>query len=202
MYSTVSSMLRGSGRMIRRATTTAGSLPLSKSLLRTLLKRVSVSRRKVASFLAGMRYQPGHLTEFCRKCSLCFRSIAVSYSSNPACSVKEVARDSCSSTRLGTDRYSGDDSESGCGTQANTYSDRTRSQGASSDPGEGSLARRLNGRQLYVWHAVDSEREVPGHPRSTAARPQGAPVSRPVQRIRSIRSHALLGGLHHHYVRV
>ena len=26
--------------------------------------------------------------------------------------------------------------------QANTYSDRTRSQGASSDPGEGSLARR------------------------------------------------------------
>ena len=44
-------------------------------------------------------------------------------------------------------------------TQANTYSDRTRSQGASSDPGEGSLARRLNGRQLYVWHAVDSEGE-------------------------------------------
>src|SRR5207245_9236924 len=35
------SMPRGSGRMIRRATTT-GSLPLSKSLLRTLLKRVSV----------------------------------------------------------------------------------------------------------------------------------------------------------------
>src|SRR5712671_6243582 len=123
MYSTVSSMLRGSGRMIQRATTT-GSLPLSKSLLRTLLKRVSVSRRKVASFLAGMRYQPGHLTEFCRKCSLCFRSIAVSYSGNPACSIKEVARDSCSSTRLGTHRYSGDDSQSGCGTQANTYSDK------------------------------------------------------------------------------
>ena len=61
-----------------RATTTTGSLPPSKSLLRTLLKRVSVSRRKVASFLAGMRYQSGHLTEFCRKCSLCFRSIAVS----------------------------------------------------------------------------------------------------------------------------
>src|SRR6266436_2613769 len=161
MYSTVSSMLRGSGRMIQRATTTTtGSLPLSKSLLRTLLKRVSVSRRKVASFLAGTRYQPGHLTEFCRKCSLCLRSIAVSYSGNPACSIKEVARDSCSSTRLGTHRYSGDDSQSGCGTQANTNSDRTRSQGASSDPGEGSLARRLNGRQLYVWHAVDSEGEV------------------------------------------
>jgi hypothetical protein len=46
-------------------------------------------------------------------------------------------------TRLGTHRYSGDDSQSGCSTQANTYSDRTRSQGASSDPGEGSLARRL-----------------------------------------------------------
>jgi hypothetical protein len=138
MYSTVSSMLRGSGRMIHRATrTTAGSLPLSKSLLRTLLKKVSVSRRKVASFLAGTRYQPGHLTEFCRKCSLCLRSIGVSYSGNPACSIKEVARDSCSSTRLGTHRYSGDDSQSGCGTQANTYSDRARSQGASSDPGEG-----------------------------------------------------------------
>src|SRR6266516_1120202 len=150
MYSTVSSMLRGSGRMIQRATTT-GSLPLSKSLLRALLKRVSVSRREVASFLAGTRYQSGHLTEFCRKCSLCFRSTAVSYSSNPACSIKEVARDSCSSTRLGTHRYSADDSQSVCGTQANTYSDRTRSQGASSDPREGSLARRLNGKQLYVW---------------------------------------------------
>jgi hypothetical protein len=39
-----------------------------------------------------------------------------------------------------------------------TYSDRTRSQGASSDPGEGSLERRLNGRQLYVWHTVDIRR--------------------------------------------
>src|SRR6516164_4666453 len=58
MYSRVSSMLRGSGRMIQRAATTTGSLPLSKSLLHTLLKRVSVSRRKVASFLAGTRYQP------------------------------------------------------------------------------------------------------------------------------------------------
>src|SRR5215211_7374283 len=74
MYSTVSSMLRGFGRMIQRATTTTGSLPLSKNLLRTLLKRVSVSRRKVTSFLAGTRYQQGHLAEFCRKCSLCFRS--------------------------------------------------------------------------------------------------------------------------------
>jgi glutamine synthetase len=37
-----------------------------------------------------------------------------------ACSIKEIARDSCSSTRLGTHRYSGDDSQSGCGTQANT----------------------------------------------------------------------------------
>src|SRR6266571_1964141 len=159
MYSTVSSMLRGSGRMIQRATTTR-SLPLSKSLLRTLLRRVSVSRRKVVSLLAGTRYQSGHLAEFCRKCSLCFRSTAVSYSSNPVCSIKQVARDSCSSTRLGTHRYSGDDSQSGCATQANTYSDRTRSQGASSDPGEGSLERRLNGRQLYVRRAVDSEGEV------------------------------------------
>ena len=29
-----------------------------------------------------------------------------------------------------------------------------------------------------------------------------APVSRPVQRIGSINSHAILGGLHHHYVRI
>src|SRR6516164_3749671 len=137
MYSRVSSMLRGSGRMIQRAATTTGSLPLSKSLLRTLLKRVSVSRRKVASFHAGTRNQSGHLTEFCRKCCLCFRSTAVSWSGNPAFSIKEIPRDSCSSTRLGTHRYSGDDSQSGCGTQTNTYSDRTRSQGASSDPGEG-----------------------------------------------------------------
>jgi hypothetical protein len=78
MYSAVSSMLRGSGRMIQRVTTTTGSWPLSKSLLRTLLKRVSVSRRLVASFPAGTRYQPDHLMEFCRKCSLCIRSIAVS----------------------------------------------------------------------------------------------------------------------------
>src|ERR1700676_2686874 len=28
-----------------------------------------------------------------------------------------------------------------------------------------------------------------------------APVSRPVQRIGSIKSHAILGGLHHHYAR-
>src|SRR5436189_2909570 len=161
MYSTVSSMLRGSGRMIQRATTT-GSLPLSKSLSHTLLKRVSVSR--VASFLAGTRYQSGHLAEFCRKCSLCFRSTAVSWSGNPPCSIKEVARDSCSSTRLGTHRYSGDDSQSGCGTQANTYSDRTRSQGASSDPGEGSLERR----QTVVRPACRGQRRRgPGHPCST-----------------------------------
>src|SRR5262249_24317264 len=56
---------------------------------------------------------------------------------DPAFSIKEIPRDSCSSTRLGTHRYSGDDSQSGSGTQANTYSDRTRPQGASSDPGEG-----------------------------------------------------------------
>ena len=61
----------------------------------------------------------------------------MSWSGNPAFSIKEIPRDSCSSTRLGTHRYSGDDSQSSRGTQANTYSDRTRPQGASSDPGEG-----------------------------------------------------------------
>jgi hypothetical protein len=39
---------------------------------------VFASRRKVASFLAGTRYQSGHLAEFCRKCNLCFISTAVS----------------------------------------------------------------------------------------------------------------------------
>src|SRR3984893_12167533 len=113
--------------MIQRATTTTGPLSLSKSLLHTLLKRVPASRRK-----AGTRNQSCHLAEFCRKFSLCFRSTAVSWSVDPSCSIKEIARDSCSSTQLGTHRYSGDDSQSGC-TQANTCSDRTRSQRASSD---------------------------------------------------------------------
>src|ERR1700694_4070493 len=149
MFSTVSSMLRGSARMIQRATTTTGSLPLSKSLLRTLLKRVPVLRRKVAAFLAGTRNQSGHLAEFCRKCRRRFRSTAVRSSGTPTCSIEEVARDSCSSTRLGPHRYSGDDSQSGCSTQANTYSDRTCSQGASSDPGEDSLERPLNGSTSY-----------------------------------------------------
>ena len=35
-------------------------------------------RKKGRLFLAGTRYQSGHLMEFCRKCSLCFRSTAVS----------------------------------------------------------------------------------------------------------------------------
>src|ERR1700730_1869160 len=137
--------------MIQRATTTTGPLSLSKSLLHTLLKRVPASRRK-----AGTRNQSCHLAEFCRKFSLCFRSTAVSWSVDPSCSIKEIARDSCSSTRLGTHRYSGDDSQSGC-TQANTYSDRTRSQGASSDPGEGSLGRsaRPSSRHCFVLGAGD-----------------------------------------------
>src|SRR6202022_3365846 len=54
MYSPVSSILRGSARMVQRATTTTGSLPRSKSLLRTLLKRVPVSRRK------GLRFPGWH----------------------------------------------------------------------------------------------------------------------------------------------
>jgi hypothetical protein len=68
----------------------------------------------------------------------------VSWSGNPVFSIKEIPRDSCSSTGFGTHRYSGDDSQSGRVTQANTYSDRTRSQGAGSESGEGSLERRLS----------------------------------------------------------
>ena len=72
-----SSRLRGSVPMIRKATTTTGSLPLSKNLWRMLLKRVFASRRKLASFLASTRYQSGHLAEFCRKCNLCSIGTAV-----------------------------------------------------------------------------------------------------------------------------
>src|SRR5262249_47435497 len=49
--------------MIRRATTTTGSLPLSKSLWRMLLKKAFASRRRVASFLVGTRPPSGHLAE-------------------------------------------------------------------------------------------------------------------------------------------
>src|SRR3974377_1139658 len=69
-FSTLVAGLGGSEKIL--------DLPLSKSLLRTHLKRVPVSRRKGASFLAGTRNQSGHLAESCRKCSLCFRSTAVS----------------------------------------------------------------------------------------------------------------------------
>src|SRR6516165_359192 len=107
--------------------------------------------------LGGAHKILDHLTEFCRKCSLCFRSTAVSWSGNPAFSIKEIPRDSCSSTRLGTHRYSGDDSQSSRGTQANTYSDTTRSQRANSDPGEGSLGG-VSTADNCAGHAVGSER--------------------------------------------
>jgi hypothetical protein len=84
----------------------------------------------------------------------------------------------CSSTRLGTHRYSGDDSQSGRGTQANTYSDRTRSQGASSDPGEGSL-ERLNGRQLPSG-AVALRYPIIGNGRLLRVR-RAAAASRPLR---------------------
>src|SRR5258707_14136013 len=106
--------------MIQRATTTPDSLPPSKSLLHMLLKRVSASRSKAASFLDGRKYQAGHLAEFCRKCSPCFRSIAVSYSANLGFSIKKIPHDSWSSAGGRNHRYCGNDSQSGCVTQTNT----------------------------------------------------------------------------------
>src|SRR5262249_55218191 len=83
-------------------------------------------------------------------------------------SIKEIPRDSCSSTRLGTHRYSGDDSQSGRGTQADTYSDRTRPQGASSDPGEGA---RHGTSCLGAGRSGQSDRDGRGmerrHPRAS-----------------------------------
>jgi hypothetical protein len=38
--------------------------------------------------------------------------------------------------------------------------------------------------------------------RTHRSRDNDAPVSRPIQRTGNIRSNAILGGLHHHYVRV
>jgi hypothetical protein len=54
---------------------------------------------------------------------------------NPDCSIKEVARDSCSSTRLGTHRYSGDDSQPGCGTHTSPRRCRVRAPSRSAASG-------------------------------------------------------------------
>jgi hypothetical protein len=57
--------------------------------------------------------------------------------------------------------------------------------------GEAHLRRILNSYADY-YNSVRTHRSLN----------EDAPVSRPVQRIGSIKSHAVLGGLHHHYVRV
>jgi hypothetical protein len=44
--------------------------------------------------------------------------------------------------------------------------------------------------------------EVPNEMRTHRSLNKDAPVFRTVQRIRVVKSHAILGGLHHHYVRI
>jgi hypothetical protein len=57
--------------------------------------------------------------------------------------------------------------------------------------GEAHLRRILKSYALYY-----------NETRTHLALGKDAPVSRPVQRVGVIRSRAILGGLHHHYVRV
>src|ERR1700752_5181767 len=57
--------------------------------------------------------------------------------------------------------------------------------------GEAHLRRSLSSYAAY-YNSVRTHRSLN----------KDAPVSRPVQRIGSIKSHAILGGLHHHYARV
>jgi transposase InsO family protein len=62
---------------------------------------------------------------------------------------------------------------------------------APADCGEAHLRRILRSYARY-YNDIRTHRSLD----------KDAPVSRPVQRIGSIKSHVILGGLHHHYVRV
>jgi transposase InsO family protein len=57
--------------------------------------------------------------------------------------------------------------------------------------GEAHLRRMLRGYARY-YNGIRTHRSLN----------KDAPITRPVQRIGIVQSHAILGGLHHHYVRV
>ena len=86
---------------------------------------------------------------------------------------------------------------------------------ASASPGQNGYAERLIGsiRRECVDHVIvlgeahlrrvlRSYARYYNDIRTHRSLDKDAPVSRPVQRIGSIKSHVILGGLHHHYVRV
>jgi hypothetical protein len=56
--------------------------------------------------------------------------------------------------------------------------------------------------EAHLRHILRTYARYYNHIRTHRSLDKDAPVYRPVQRIGSINSHAILGGLHHHYVRV
>jgi transposase InsO family protein len=56
--------------------------------------------------------------------------------------------------------------------------------------------------EAHLRHILRTYALYYNHIRTHWSLDKDAPVSRSVQRIGSINSHAILGGLHHHYVRV
>src|SRR5712692_9281080 len=134
----------GFAQMPQKAMTTSYSSALSRSLLHMRLKRrrVSRSRSEDVSFGVGRRYQPGHLVAFCKKCNLCFIDTVLSWSGNPVYWIKEITRDPCTSTWLGTGRYPGGDPKSGCSARANAHSRCTCSTETSRESREGSCRFR------------------------------------------------------------
>jgi transposase InsO family protein len=56
--------------------------------------------------------------------------------------------------------------------------------------------------EAHLRHILRTYARYYNHIRTHWSLDKDAPVSRSVQRIGSINSHAILGGLHHHYVRL
>jgi transposase InsO family protein len=56
--------------------------------------------------------------------------------------------------------------------------------------------------EAHQRHILRTYARYYNHIRTHWSLSKNTPVYRPVQRIGSINSHAILGGLHHHYVRV
>jgi transposase InsO family protein len=56
--------------------------------------------------------------------------------------------------------------------------------------------------EMHLRRVLKSYARYYNETRTHRSLDKDAPISRPVQRVGSIMSHALLGGLHHHYVRV
>jgi hypothetical protein len=64
------------------------------------------------------------------------------------------------------------------------------------------LRRTVQGRVRHLRRILRAYARYYNDIRTHRSLDKDAPLSRPVQRAGIIRSHAILGGLHHHYVRV